>query len=133
MVRPWCGPAGSTTARSGPSGETGALALFTAEDTWLLMPRPEAAEAAGSDLDSSLVALALADLPEHHERAPALVGRGGGHPGRRAGPGGGAAAPGAVDQISEWAEARRRMPPKTTFFSPKPRTGMVFRRLDDPD
>jgi uncharacterized protein (DUF1015 family) len=24
------------------------------------------------------------------------------------------------------------MPPKTTYFSPKPRTGMVFRSLDLP-
>ena len=39
-------------------------------------------------------------------------------------------APSTVDQIAEWAAARRRMPPKTTFFSPKPATGMVFRRLD---
>ena len=38
--------------------------------------------------------------------------------------------PVTVDQIAEWAAARRRMPPKTTFFSPKPATGMVFRRLD---
>ena len=37
-----------------------------------------------------------------------------------------------VAQIDEWANARRRMPPKTTFFSPKPRTGMVFRSLDLP-
>ena len=40
--------------------------------------------------------------------------------------------PVTVAQIDEWANARRRMPPKTTFFSPKPRTGMVFRSLDLP-
>ena len=38
--------------------------------------------------------------------------------------------PVTVDQIEEWANERRRMPPKTTYFSPKPRTGMVFRSLD---
>ena len=38
--------------------------------------------------------------------------------------------PVSVAQIREWAGARRRMPPKTTYFSPKPRTGMVFRFLD---
>ena len=36
-----------------------------------------------------------------------------------------------VNQIREAAFARVRMPEKTTFFEPKPRTGMVFRSLDD--
>jgi hypothetical protein len=40
--------------------------------------------------------------------------------------------PVTVAQIDAWANERRRMPPKTTFFSPKPRTGMVFRSLDLP-
>ena len=39
--------------------------------------------------------------------------------------------PVTVDQIREAAAAGVRMPEKTTFFAPKPRTGMVFRRLDD--
>jgi uncharacterized protein (DUF1015 family) len=39
--------------------------------------------------------------------------------------------PVSVAQIRAAAVARVRMPEKTTFFSPKPRTGMVFRRLDD--
>lgn len=34
-----------------------------------------------------------------------------------------------VAQIAATAHARLRMPEKSTFFSPKPRTGMVFRRL----
>ena len=38
--------------------------------------------------------------------------------------------PVTVDQISEWAHARRRMPPKSTYFHPKPRTGMVFRTVE---
>ena len=36
-----------------------------------------------------------------------------------------------VPQIRSVGEAGLRMPEKTTFFWPKPRTGMVFRRLDD--
>ena len=40
--------------------------------------------------------------------------------------------PVTVKQIDEWANERRRMPPKTTYFRPKPRTGMVFRSLDVP-
>jgi uncharacterized protein (DUF1015 family) len=38
--------------------------------------------------------------------------------------------PVTVKQIENWANDRRRMPPKTTYFSPKPRTGIVFRSLD---
>jgi uncharacterized protein (DUF1015 family) len=41
--------------------------------------------------------------------------------------------PVTVKQIARWADERRRMPPKTTFFRPKPRTGMVYRTLDDPN
>ncbi|MGH9135872.1 MAG: DUF1015 family protein [Acidimicrobiales bacterium] len=37
--------------------------------------------------------------------------------------------PVTVAQIAEVADARDRMPPKTTFFWPKPRTGIVFRSL----
>ena len=36
-----------------------------------------------------------------------------------------------VHHIARAAVAGRRMPTKTTFFHPKPRTGMVFRRLSD--
>jgi len=38
--------------------------------------------------------------------------------------------PVTVAQIRAAAFARLRMPEKTTYFYPKPRTGMVFRRLD---
>jgi uncharacterized protein (DUF1015 family) len=38
--------------------------------------------------------------------------------------------PVSVAQTRAAAEARVRMPQKTTFFWPKPRTGMVFRSLD---
>ncbi len=39
--------------------------------------------------------------------------------------------PATVAQIAATAHANRRMPPKTTYFHPKPRTGMVFRTLDN--
>ena len=39
--------------------------------------------------------------------------------------------PVTVDTIRAAAAADLRMPEKTTFFAPKPRTGMVFRSLDD--
>jgi uncharacterized protein (DUF1015 family) len=39
--------------------------------------------------------------------------------------------PVTVDTIRAAAAAGLRMPEKTTFFAPKPRTGMVFRTLDE--
>jgi uncharacterized protein (DUF1015 family) len=39
--------------------------------------------------------------------------------------------PVGVPQIRAASHAGVRMPQKTTFFSPKPRTGLVFRALDD--
>jgi uncharacterized protein (DUF1015 family) len=38
--------------------------------------------------------------------------------------------PATVDQIHAVADKRSRMPAKTTFFWPKPRTGMVFRSVE---
>jgi uncharacterized protein (DUF1015 family) len=39
--------------------------------------------------------------------------------------------PVTVGQIGEWAHAHKRMPPKSTYFHPKPRTGMVYRPVED--
>lgn len=113
-------------------GAAGALALVMPSGAWLLTPKDGTAEAAGATLDSSMVALVVAELPDHEldfchtweeaadaissERAQAVV----------------LLRPVSVDQIADWAREGRRMPPKTTFFSPKPRTGMVFRTLDTP-
>jgi uncharacterized protein (DUF1015 family) len=107
-----------------------ALAMVAKGAIWLLTPRPEAYEAANSDLDSSLVALVTESVPgvtsqhfhtwreatdavERGDADVALLVR-----------------PVTVDQIREWARARRLMPPKSTYFYPKPRTGMVFRSLE---
>jgi uncharacterized protein (DUF1015 family) len=38
--------------------------------------------------------------------------------------------PVSIEQIRAAARAQVRMPQKTTFFAPKPRTGLVFRSLD---
>jgi hypothetical protein len=111
-------------------GEIGALALVMPSGAWLLSPKDGTPEAAGADLDSSMVALVIAELPDHEleffnswrqgmdavasDRAQAVV----------------LLRPVSVEQIAELARAGRRMPPKTTYFHPKPRTGMVFRTLD---
>ena len=111
-------------------GESNALALIMPSGAWLLMPKDGTPEAAGAELDSSMVALVIAELPDHvlqffhswqeaveavaDDRAQAVV----------------LLRPVSVSQIAAWADARRRMPPKSTYFHPKPRTGMVFRKRD---
>jgi uncharacterized protein (DUF1015 family) len=116
----------------GALADSNSLALVTGRRAYLLLPRDELRDQVGIDLDSSLIATVLSALPPHevmhrhsvHEALEALQ-----H-------GEGQAAfllrPVTVKQIDEWANERRRMPPKTTYFSPKPRTGMVFRSLDLP-
>jgi|SRR5579872_596877 len=110
--------------------EEGALGLLTTAGSWLLRPTRRLLERAADDLDSSRLQVALADL--------GLTDVGFQHGVvncRRALAGGMADAavllrPVSVEQIEKTAEGARRMPPKTTFFAPKPRTGMVFRELD---
>lgn len=112
--------------------DAGALALVTADGTWLLRPRPETAAAAEHDLDSARLDVAVAALPEgvrvrYQHGADNVV---------RAVEKGEAQAgvllrPATVAQIAAIGRGRERMPPKTTFFHPKPRTGMVFRSLRD--
>jgi uncharacterized protein (DUF1015 family) len=108
------------------------LTLVADGQAFLLLAHPEVQEQEGNDLDSNLIATVLAALPAHevmhrHSVAEAMEALRDGE---------GQAAfllrPVTVKQIDEWANERRRMPPKTTFFSPKPRTGMVFRSLDLP-
>ncbi len=97
---------------------------------WLLSPKDGTVQAAGADLDSSTVALVIAELPEHElgfahswQEAVDAVGR-------EEAQAAVLLRPVTVAQIAEWAHAGRRMPPKSTYFHPKPRTGMVFRPLD---
>jgi uncharacterized protein (DUF1015 family) len=96
---------------------------------WRLTGRPEAYAEAASDLDSSLVAAAVHSMggsTQHHHTWPEAVDA------ARSGAADAAVVlrPVTVDQIAAWARDRRRMPPKSTYFHPKPRTGMVIRPLD---
>lgn len=134
VLEPWFEP--ETTA---PPDETigarmaaaGALALVAPQGTWLLHPRPAVAEAAAMDLDSSRLDVALDGLAgvdvryQHGWSAVAdAVGSGTAEAGVLLRPAG-------VGQIADVAHRRERMPPKTTFFTPKPATGLAFRALDD--
>jgi len=125
-------PDGSLPARMASEG---ALALVSAGRAWLLRPRPDV-DGQGdeaTDADSALVATSLADLPPHqlsfHHRVDhvlTMVDKGEAQAGLLL-------RPVTVSEISRVAWANGRMPEKTTFFQPKPRTGMVFRRLEAPE
>jgi uncharacterized protein (DUF1015 family) len=107
-----------------------AICLVTGDGAWLLHARPEHV-AAGPDLDSwrfdaAVTAAGLGELRYQHgvDEAVRAVRNGTAQ----------AAAllrPATVAQIVDIAHGGERMPPKTTFFWPKPRTGVVFRLLDE--
>lgn len=108
----------------------GALGLVTADGVRLMKPRPSTVQSAGQDLDSARLDVALAALPPHD-----LVFQHGWDLVARAVAEGRADAgvllrPATVEQIAATGRGGERMPPKTTFFAPKPRTGLVFRPLD---
>lgn len=110
--------------------EAGGLGLVVGADgVWLLTPRA-GPDPTGDDPppDAALLDAALATLPPHglgFDHSPESV---------AAEVASGRASAGVllrpvdVRQIARTARAGRRMPTKTTFFHPKPRTGMVFRR-----
>jgi uncharacterized protein (DUF1015 family) len=114
----------------GALADSHSLTLVTGGSAYLLLPLESTLTAAGNELDSSLIATLFAHLPPHesthrHSVAEAIAPLADGQA---------QAAfllrPVTVSQIESWAAARQQMPPKTTYFSPKPRTGMVFRSLD---
>ncbi|MGI8686731.1 MAG: DUF1015 family protein [Acidimicrobiales bacterium] len=108
----------------------GSLGLVTAGGTWLLRPTTATEAASEHALDSSRLDVALASLPPHglayqhgvdETLAEVAAGRAQGAVLLR---------PATVTQIAEVGRGAARMPPKTTFFTPKPRTGMVFRSVE---
>lgn len=110
--------------------DAGALGLVLGDGSaWLLRPRDGAFPAGLPDLDSSRLDVAREALPAHeveYQHGADIVLR------RVAAGEAGAGVllrPATVAQIAATARARDRMPPKTTYFYPKPRTGFVFRRL----
>ena len=109
--------------------DIGAMALVLAEGWRLLTPTPDTI-ARARDLDSSRLDLALSRLPEHD-----LIYQHGTDHVQTAVRSGAAQAgfllrPVTVGQILEIAEGGEKMPPKSTFFAPKPRTGIVFRSME---
>jgi uncharacterized protein (DUF1015 family) len=108
--------------------DQGCLTLVLPDREVLLRPRPDTL-AEARDLDSSRLDVALAALPEHQlsfqhgvDNVRAAVASG-------AAQAGVLLRPATVAQIEATAHGGERMPPKTTFFHPKPKTGLVFRAL----
>ncbi|HET6793794.1 MAG TPA: DUF1015 domain-containing protein [Acidimicrobiales bacterium] len=111
--------------------QQGSLAVVTPDGCWLARARPATEKAAEHDLDSARLDVALASLPAHEvtyqhgiDHVSAAVAKGEAQAGILL-------RPASVATIRSVAEARLRMPPKTTFFYPKPRTGFVFRPVVD--
>jgi uncharacterized protein (DUF1015 family) len=104
----------------------GLPAMITADGAWLLRGDAGAGE---DDPDAARVGAILDGWPPHDvvyrhssEDVVAAVAKGEGQVGLLL-------RPPTVDQIASTARAGRRMPEKTTYFWPKPLTGLVFRRL----
>jgi uncharacterized protein (DUF1015 family) len=106
----------------------GALALITVNGMRTLTPRPGAFGDI-PDLDSSRLDVALAALPDHELRYQHGVGHCVSAVRAADADVGVLLRPVSVAQIQATARARDKMPPKSTFFWPKPRTGTVFRSL----
>ncbi len=106
------------------------MGLITKTKNYFIKPTQALLEKDEPKLDSSRLDIALGQLPTHH-----LTYQHGAHNIYDAVMSGEAQAgillrPATAEQIAETAHLSRRMPPKTTYFYPKPRTGMVFRLLE---
>jgi uncharacterized protein (DUF1015 family) len=106
-----------------------ALTVLTRNGAWLACPRSAVAGRASHDLDSSRLDVALNGFPPHHltyqhgwDNCAAAVAAGQADVAVLL-------RPATVEQISSISRGGMRMPPKTTFFWPKPRTGMAVREL----
>jgi hypothetical protein len=108
------------------------MGLVARGHAWLLRPRPSMTGSEnGAEPDAGLLERAVGTWPPHATTYPHRVDD------VLAGVATGDAQvgvllrPPTVDQIAAAAREGRRMPQKSTFFRPKPRTGLLFRRLAD--
>ena len=109
--------------------DAGGLGLVTPAGSFVCVPK-DGAFGPEVDLDTVRLEQALADLPAHEIRYQHGVA----NVTEAVAEGDAQAAvlmrPATVPQIQAIAHGGERMPPKTTFFAPKPATGIVFRSLD---
>ena len=116
--------------------EEGALGLILPDGLWLARPRATTTAEAADDLDSSRLDVALAGLEALGKHVTVRYQHGTGIVADAVRTGDASAAvllrPATIAQIAATGAGGTRMPPKTTFFWPKPRTGLVFRDLQAP-
>ncbi len=132
LLAPWfedAGPPPEGVPITAAMQDAGCLTLVLPDREVLLRPRLDALADArdldSSRLDAGLVALPLHELTFQHgvSNVRAAVESG-------AAQAGVLLRPATVAQIEATAHGGERMPPKTTFFHPKPKSGLVFRTLD---
>jgi uncharacterized protein (DUF1015 family) len=120
-------PTHFTAAHAHELPTLGSLMVLTAEGAWYATPKTDAIPAQLT-LDSERVRFALEahnpNLTYHHDAATLAKAVSDGAVGAIL------LRPATVAQIRHVAETRTRMPAKTTFFWPKPRSGMTYRPLD---
>ncbi len=133
-LKPWfepfdAGPLDGAPTMTSRMADAGALALVRPDGFWLLRPRPDAFDGV-DDLDSSRLEAARPALGSHEIAYQHGVGNVVNRVRAEPDTIGVLLRPATVDQIAATAHAGKLMPPKTTFFAPKPKTGTVFRMLD---
>lgn len=115
--------------------EADSLGLVLPEGLWLARPRTSI-KGPSDDLDSSRLDIALRALALQGKEVTVRYQHGAGIVAAAVHKGEADAAvllrPATVDQIAATGAGGQRMPPKTTFFWPKLRTGLVFRDLRHP-
>ena len=113
--------------------DTGSLGLILADGLWLARPRSGVTADVPDQLDSSRLDVALSGLADVGKAVTVRYQHGVGIVADAVRKGEADAAvllrPATVAQIAATGAGGDRMPPKTTFFWPKPRTGLVFRDL----
>jgi uncharacterized protein (DUF1015 family) len=133
-LEPWfeafdAGPLDGASTITARMADAGALALVRPDGFWLLRPRAGAFDGV-DDLDSSRLEAALGAIGPHEIAYQHGVANVVSRVRSEQGALGVLLRPATVDQIAATAHAGKLMPPKTTFFAPKPKTGTVFRMLD---
>ncbi len=108
----------------------GTPALVTSGGSWLLFPTTEDPSRLES-LDAASVDTALAGLPRHRTDYVHDTGRAWDAVRSSRAQAALLVRAATVNQLAETVRRGTRMPPKSTYFHPKPRTGFVFRALDD--
>jgi uncharacterized protein (DUF1015 family) len=139
-LTPWfqitAAPVDDASEMPAAMADDGSLGLILPGGIWMARPRTQTNADAGEDLDSSRLDLALNGLAGLGKKVTVRFQHGVTAVADAVRKGEADAAvllrPATVAQIAATGAGGDRMPPKTTFFWPKPRTGLVWRDLDSP-